>query len=149
LPLLGANAHWHNTIGNDVGIVAICAALAAVVFWVAYRMFKAGLWIGPVGVVVRGALRTKTIGLPDVDSFGPGLLAGPGNGTPCPMLKRRDGPPVGVWALGREGVIWRYASYAEELKPLCDELNDLLQDMRTPGVSGPPRPHRDSMRLPE
>jgi hypothetical protein len=122
LPLLGANRHWHNTVGNDLGIVAICAVLAAVVFWVGYRMFRAGLWIGPEGVVVRGPFRTKTLSLTDADSFVPGILAGPGNGTPCAMLKRHDGPPVGVWALGREGVIWRYATYVEEMKPLCDEL---------------------------
>jgi hypothetical protein len=46
------------------------------------------------------------------------------------MLTRDGGPPVGVWALGREGWVWRYDRHLTELEPLCDELNTVLRRVR-------------------
>lgn len=128
--LLGDNSNWHNTPGNDVGLSLFFVALAAPGFWMARRLAGAGLWMGADSIMVRGPVRTRTLALADVNSFAPGVLAGGNNGTPCPVLKRAHGPAVGVWALGREGVFWRYARYADEMEPLCDELNDLLRKLK-------------------
>ena len=43
------------------------------------------------------------------------------------MLQRRNGRPVGVWALGRRNVWFRYERLAQEIQPLCDELTKLIK----------------------
>lgn len=99
---------------------------AAPCVWFAWRIARSGLWIRPGGLLIRGPLRVWRIQPSEAVRFVPGVQRGAGNGTPCPMLERLDGPPVGVWALGREGWIWRYDNYLEGLEPLCDRLNRLL-----------------------
>ena len=46
------------------------------------------------------------------------------------MLQRKHGRSIGVWALGREGVVWRFGRYQHEMEPLCDELNVVLSTVR-------------------
>ena len=60
-----------------------------------------------------------------VERFHPGV-AGAGNGTPCPVLVRTDGRPVGVWALGSEAFTFGYRRALEDMRPLCEELDKLL-----------------------
>jgi hypothetical protein len=139
--LLAGNSHWHNTVGNDMAL-GLFVVLAAPGFWLAHSIAQAGLWIGAEGIVVRGPVRTRALALAEADSFAPGVLAGGENGTPCPVLKRTHGPEVGVWALGREGLIWRYARYGDEMRPLCDELNDLLRKLKAGDASAQPAPTR-------
>jgi hypothetical protein len=95
----------------------------------ARRIGRAGLWMGPAGLVVRGPLRTWEVPGNSAVSFSPGVQPSYGNGTPCPILERSDGSTIGVWALGREGVVWGFDTYLEELRPLCDELNSLLEEL--------------------
>jgi hypothetical protein len=96
----------------------------------AKRLRQAGVWLGADGIVVRNPLRTWTVPINDVDSFAADVASGGGNGTPCPLLRQRHGRPIGVWALGREGVVWRFGRYQHELEPLCDQLNAVLADLK-------------------
>jgi hypothetical protein len=107
---------------------------------IAWRIHKAGLRIGSDEIVVRGPLKTWAVPLAGAKGFSPGVQSGYGpNGTPCPTLSRDGGWPVGIWALGREGVIWRYGRYLKEYEPLCAELNGLLRRLQTEaGVARPP-----------
>ena len=99
------------------------------------RVARAGLWIGTSGIVVRGPFKTCSVSLDDAEGFGPGLQGRGGNGVPCPMLTRRDGPAVGVWALGRRNIWFRYRHICQEIEPLCGELNELVGWIRTAGPS--------------
>jgi hypothetical protein len=112
---------------------------AALGLLVAGRVTRAGLWVGPGGVAVRGPFRTRAVALDEAGRFAPGLQGAGGNGTPCPMLDRRGGRAVGVWALGRRNIWFRYQRLCQEIQPLCDELNELvatLRSARTPGETG-------------
>jgi hypothetical protein len=102
------DSQWHNTVASDLGIGLFALALAAPAVWMARRFARTGLWIGADGIRACNPIGTHTLALRDATAFAPGVLAGGNNGTPCPMLQRSRGPAVGVWALGREGVIWRY-----------------------------------------
>ena len=95
----------------------------------AHRVSRAGLWIGPDGIVIRGPLRTKRVAGNSAVSFEPGVGGSYGNGTPCPILTSSDGSEIGVWALGREGLVWNFEEYLEEMRPLCEELNGLLEQL--------------------
>jgi hypothetical protein len=125
------NDHWHKSVGDYLGVGAFFFGLAGVGLLLARRLATAGLLMATDGVVVRNPLRTVTVPLSDVEGFVPGVTASGGNGTPCPMLKRRHGPTVGVWALGREGLVWRFGRYQRDLGPLCDELNVALRGIQT------------------
>ncbi len=104
--------------------------VAAVGLALAWRVLRAGVWIAPDGIVVRGPFRTQSVALSDAVRFVPGLQGRGGNGTPCPMLERRDRRAVGVWALGRRNIWFRYERLCREIQPLCDELNSLVASMR-------------------
>ncbi len=45
------------------------------------------------------------------------------------MLESVNGQSIGIWALGREGVVWKFDQYLEEAEPLCHELNQLLETL--------------------
>lgn len=128
-----------SSAGNTVSIFAFCWCCAALGLLLAVRFARAGVWIAADGIVVRNPFRTVTVPLEDADQFVAGIAAGSGNGTPCPILKRRHGRSVGVWALGREGFVWSFRRYTDEMHPLCDELNAALSTLArrnaTPAVS--------------
>lgn len=124
-----ANGNPHNTTGSDVGFGVFVLGIDAFLVVCARRLSRAGLLMSRDGVVVRGPFKTWAFPLADAESFEPGVQAGGGNGTPCPMLKRKNGGAIGVWALGHEGVVWRYRQYLHDLEPLCDELNEVLRSM--------------------
>jgi hypothetical protein len=107
-----------------LGIAGLGLALAG-------RVARAGLWIGPDGIVVRGPFTTHSVALLDAGLFVPGLQGRGGNGTPCPLLERQDRRAVGVWALGRRNVWFRYERLCQEIQPLCDELNSLVASLRS------------------
>jgi hypothetical protein len=115
--------------GSTPGAAIFGLVFAGPCLLFARRIGRAGLWMGPAGLVVRGPLRTWEIPGNAAVSFSPGVQPSYGNGTPCPILKRSDGSTIGVWALGREGLVWRFGTYLEELQPLCDELNFLLEEL--------------------
>jgi hypothetical protein len=124
------NHQLHHSVGADVGAGAFFFGMAALGLVLAHRLRQAGVWLDEDRIVFRNPFRTWTIPISDADSFAAGVASGGGNGTPCPLLRRRHGRPVGVWALGREGVVWRFGRYQHELEPLCDELNAVLADLK-------------------
>jgi hypothetical protein len=123
------------TPSKVMGLGAFYFGIAAVGVVLAGRVARAGLWIGPEGIVVRGPFRTQSVALEDAGRFVPGLQGHGGNGTPCPMLERRDRRAVGVWALGRRNIWFRYQRLCEEIQPLCAELDELVRALlpRPPG----------------
>jgi hypothetical protein len=108
---------------------AVILALAAPYLYFAGRIARSGIWLGADGIVIRGPFRTRRISGSSAVSFGPGVQPGAGNGTPCPILTRADGSEVGVWALGIESLVWNFGGSLEEMRPLCDELNALLEEL--------------------
>ena len=116
----------HQTQGQRVLLGLIFLAVAAPGVVLGRRLVTTGLWIGPDRIVIRGPFSTRRVSLADADVFVPGV-AGGGNGTPCPILQLRPGGAIGVWALGREGVIFRYQRYLAALNPLCEELNAVIE----------------------
>jgi hypothetical protein len=128
---LPGHAPSHAGPGAFVVVAAFYFGIAALGIVFAGRVARSGLWIGTNGIVVRGPFRTRTVALDDAELFGPGLQGRGGNGVPCPMLTRRDGPAVGVWALGRRNIWFRYRRICQEIEPLCGELNELVAGMRT------------------
>lgn len=135
LLFISGDFHSQMPLGEYVGLGAFYFGIGAVGMAFAGRVAKAGLWIGPDGIVVRGPFRTHSVSLAAAEVFVPGLQGGAGNGTPCPMLERRDGRPVGVWALGRRNVVFRYRRLFQEIQPLCDELNELVTALQSGSLS--------------
>ncbi|MEA2210790.1 MAG: hypothetical protein QOF83_738 [Solirubrobacteraceae bacterium] len=117
-------------VGNLI-LGALFFGMAILGLLVAGRVARAGLWVGRDGIVVRGPFRTAVVPIDEAGLFAPGLQGAGGNGTPCPMLSRRDGAGVGVWALGRRNVWFRYERLCQEIQPLCDELNGLVETLRS------------------
>jgi hypothetical protein len=120
----------HMTLAGYLGLGAFYFGIAALGMAFAARVAKAGLWIGPDGIVVRGPFRTRSVALENAAVFVPGLQGGGGNGTPCPMLERHHGRAVGVWALGRRNIWFHYERLCHEIQPLCNELNELVETLR-------------------
>jgi hypothetical protein len=120
------------TRSSEVMLVfaAIYLPLAVLGLVVAIRVLRAGVRIRPDGVLVRGPFRTHNVALDAALRFSPGLQGRGGNGTPCPMLERRGQPPVGVWALGRRNIWFRYDRVCQEIQPACAELNALVESVR-------------------
>ena len=127
--LIAAAVHGFGDVGNALAIMALALAFAAPSCVIGKRLLSAGLWVSAETVVVRGPLKTRTVATDEVQSFDPGVLPG-GNGTPCVMLRLKNGTDIGIWALGREGLIFRFKAYLDELRPACDQLNALLDTLR-------------------
>jgi hypothetical protein len=125
----------HASPGAYVVLGAFYFGIAALGIVFAGRIARAGIWIGTDGIVVRGPFRTRSVALDDAEVFGPGLQGRGGNGVPCPMLTRRGGPAVGVWALGRRNIWFRYQRTCQEIEPLSGELNELVAWMRSAAPS--------------
>jgi hypothetical protein len=129
--VIPAGSQGHKALGEYLVLGAFYFGIAALGLALAGRIAKAGLWIGPDGIVVRGPFRTQSVSIADAGVFTPGLQGAANNGTPCPVLARKDGRPVGVWALGRRNIWFRYDRLAGEIQPLCDELNELVTTVRS------------------
>jgi hypothetical protein len=139
LLFVSGDVDGHRTLGDYLGLGVFYFGIAALGMSFAGRVARAGLWIGPDAIVVRGPFRTRSVALDDASSFAPGLQGRGGNGTPCPMLERRGGRDVGVWALGQRNIWFRYRRLCREIQPLCDELNDLIETLRSGPPSAEPR----------
>ena len=125
---LGLRASFHE--GGAMALV--WSSLFTLVFtapylFFAYRIARSGIWMGRDRIVIRGPVRTRTVPGNSAVSFAPGVQPSCGNGTPCPILTRADGSEIAIWALGREGLVWSFDDYLEELRPLCDQLNAQLE----------------------
>jgi hypothetical protein len=125
-----SDLHGNVTTVGYLGLGVFYFGIAGLGMALAGRVAKAGLRIGPDGLVVRGPFRTQSVALHDAVRFVPGLQGRGGNGTPCPMLERQTRRAVGVWALGRRNIWFRYDRLCQEIQPLCDELNLLLATLR-------------------
>ena len=130
----GARAD-HPGLGGALALGALVAGIVALGIVSARRVATAGVWIGPEGIVVRGPFKRLAVAFEDAGLFVVGLQGRGGNGTPCPLLERQGRKPVGVWALGQRNIWFRYDRVCEEIQPLCDELNALVEAVR----SGPRR----------
>jgi hypothetical protein len=122
-------AHGHTS--ELIAVLAFYLGTGAVGLALARRIGRAGVRLEADGIVVRGPFRTHSVPLDDAGRFTPGLQGRGGNGVPCPMLSRSGGAAAGIWALGQRNVWFRYARIRDELQPLCDELNELLDAMRS------------------
>ncbi len=116
--------------GRFVVMLVFLLGVAALSVMAGLRLASCGLWMSQETIAVIGPLRIWTLGVGEVEGFESGVR-GPRNGTPCPVLKRTNGRSIGVWALGREGLISSYSRFLDELRPLCDELNELLRSLNT------------------
>jgi hypothetical protein len=119
------------TLGETLALVGFYLGIAALGLVFAGRVARAGLWIGPDAIVVRGPFTTQSVALDSAARFVPGLQGRWGNGTPCPMLEQDNRRAVGVWALGRRNIWFRYQRVCQEIQPLCDELNELVGTLRS------------------
>jgi hypothetical protein len=115
-----------SSAGGTVALIVFYFGIGAIGLVLACRVARAGVWIGPDEIVIRGPFRTRSIPSGDAGRFAPGLQGRGGNGVPCPMLERHGHGVAGVWALGQRNVWFRYSRMCDELQPLCDELNELI-----------------------
>jgi hypothetical protein len=130
MPFIQGDFRGQLSLAGDVILAVVYLGIAGLGLAVAVRVARAGVSIESDGIIVRGPFTTRVVSLADAESFVPGLQGGWGNGTPCPTLKRRHGRPVGVWALGRRNVVFRYQRLFKEIQPRCDELNELVESQR-------------------
>jgi hypothetical protein len=126
---VSTRSRYTSHTGSYVVMLVYLLGVAALSAMAGLRLTSCGLWMSQETVVVIGPLRTWTLSVGEVEGFAPGVR-GPRNGTPSPVLTRTHGRSIGVWALGREGLISSYGRYLEELRPLCDELNELLRSLK-------------------
>jgi hypothetical protein len=122
---VASKSQFTSHLGSFVVMLVFLLGVAALSVITGLRLASCGLWMSQEKIVIVGPLRTWTLGVGEVEGFEPGVR-GARNGTPCPVLKRTHGRPIGVWALGREGLISSYDRFLDELRPLCEELNELL-----------------------
>jgi hypothetical protein len=128
--LLFVGGDLDGSLPASLALGAFYFGIAALGIVLAVRIARAGVWLGRPGIVVRGPFRTQTVALDHAGCFGPGLQGAGGNGTPCPMLERESRRAVGVWALGRRNIWFRYQRLCDEIQPLCDDLNELVRSLR-------------------
>src|SRR5262245_44443149 len=81
---------------------------------------RTGLWIGVDEVVVRGFFRNRQVPIERALRFSPGIFGWVGNGYPAPGLETLDGDRIAVFSLGREGVVWKFDEYLEQMKAVCE-----------------------------
>ena len=116
--------------GGDVVVaLGFLGVFGLPALWAIWRVATAGLLVDEGTIVVRGPIRTRRISPASALGFEPGIFGVVGNGTPGPMLKLGDGHSIGIWALGREGLVWSFERYLQEAGPLCDELNRALEQV--------------------
>jgi hypothetical protein len=84
-----------------------------------------GLLLSSEGIVIRGPFRTRKIPPSEAVRFKPEIFAN----TPGPVLELVSGQSIGIWALGREGVRWEFDQYLQEVEPLCNQLNQLMEKL--------------------
>ena len=130
IPFIQGDFHGQLSTAGYVIVAAVYLGLAVLGLAIAARVARAGVSIDRDGIIVRGPFMTRTVPIADAKAFIPGLQGAWGNGTPCPTLKRKAGRPVGVWALGRRNVVFRYQRLFGEIQPVCDELNQLVKSLR-------------------
>ncbi len=116
--------------GNVLGAVGFGVVFGLPCLWAIWRSATAGLLLSEDMIAVRGPIRTRRISPALVVAFEPGVFGFVGNGTPGPILKVADGRQIGIWALGREGLVWNAGQYMEEALPLCEQLNRMTEQVK-------------------
>jgi hypothetical protein len=134
LPLLGLVTLAGKSSATDLITAALALGLPASAFgWLAFRRARAGLRLAGTGADLRGVLGSHQLALAEVDRFEPGVF------TSLPLhreigvkLIRRDGTDLDVWAMaaGSAATDAGVGEALAELQPLCDELNQLLDELK-------------------
>jgi hypothetical protein len=115
--------------------------LAAPVFYwsgrEAVRVWSVRLRITSAEVLVVGTRRTHHVPIAEVDRFEPRVVHSfsGGNGTPTLVLLRREGEPIAVEALRREGFIWNFKGMLRSLDGDAIEVNSALARARAASCS--------------
>jgi hypothetical protein len=140
--------HLHPaTVVNVVFFAVLSVGMTVGLAVVAVRTARAGLWMGSGGVVLRGVFKTRSFALNAVTGFAPKV----GSSYACPWLNRPHRRPLLVSALSLGGLGGATALRAQQLQPVCDELNALLKTLQstypceTP-VPDPEEAHKESVR---
>lgn len=120
--------------GDAVVALAFVAVFGLPALLAIWRIASAGLQIGEDEILVRRPIRTRRVSPLSVLGFEPGIFGFVGNGTPGPVLRLSNGESIGIWALGREGLVWSFDRYLREVEPLCDELNAALRQVTEPSA---------------
>jgi hypothetical protein len=96
------------------------------------RIWRVRLRITPSEVIVVGSKRTYRVPIAEVDRFEPRVVHAfsGGNGTPTLVLFRRDGDPIAVEAVRRDGFIWNFRRMLRSLDREANEVNSALADAR-------------------
>jgi hypothetical protein len=90
---------------------------------------RAGLMVTRHDVVIRNPWRTRRIPISNALRFSAGTQpAYLGNPTPGVLLERKDGRPVPVWTLAREGLVWNTRQGTQAWIGVAENLTDLLKD---------------------
>lgn len=98
------------------------------------RELRSGLWIASDAVIVRGMFRTTMLSPNEIDGFKPEMRL-----APSPLVHRKHGTPLIVGALAHGGFSKRtQADCLKALEPLCDQLNALLESVRSEQPSRTP-----------
>jgi hypothetical protein len=124
----------------------IAPLVSAPPIWVLVRcainIWRAGVTITTTDVVVAGATATHCIPLADVQRFEPRVVHSGfgGNGTPMIVLVREGAEPIGIYALSRQGFVWRFKKILRALEPVAAQLNLTLARARTADRDGAVRP---------
>jgi hypothetical protein len=108
---------------------------APLVYWSgreAVRIWSVRLRITPTNVFVVGTRRTYCVPIAEVEKFEPRVVHkfSGGNGTPTLVLIRRDGEPIAVEAVRREGFIWNFKRMLRSLDRDAIEVNSALAEAR-------------------
>jgi hypothetical protein len=98
----------------------------------AVRIWGVRLRITPTEVLVVGTRRTYCVPISDVEKFEPRVVHtfSGGNGTPTLVLIRRDGEPIAVEAVRREGFIWNFKRMLRSLDRDATDVNSALAEAR-------------------
>jgi hypothetical protein len=103
----------------------------------AVRIWSVRLRITTAEVLIVGTKRSYRVPIAEVDRFESRVVHKffGGNGTPTLVLLRREGEPIAVEALRREGFIWNFKRMLRSLDGDAIEVNSALAQARAASVS--------------
>lgn len=118
------------TVWFYAAVFLLWAIPAGGLLGVAIRTARSRVHISSDGVDIRGPMSSRVIPINDAVAFEPAVDGDYGNGTPCPILRTSSGHLIGVWALGREALVWNFDEHLLQLQATCGDLNAALDEAR-------------------